>query len=178
MEMTEKNKSSLSAMMETSMDKIRQMVDSNTIVGEPITTPDGVTLIPVSRLSYGFGCGGGDYGKNKENSGAGCGAGVRVEPMAFLVVKGGVTRMLPVGTPAITTVDRVIEMVPELLDRVELFVRLWNALNSLPEIQGRRIDAHIILGKSIKEIAEAEGVHEESVRQSIKRGLERMKKTF
>ena len=60
MEMTEKNKNSLSAMMETSMDKIRQMVDSNTIVGEPITTPDGVTLIPVSRLSYGFGCGGGD----------------------------------------------------------------------------------------------------------------------
>lgn len=66
----------------------------------------------------------------------------------------------------------------EILDRKELFFRLWNALNSLPEIQGRRIDAHIILGKSIKEIAEAEGVHEESVRQSIKRGLERMKKTF
>lgn len=63
----------------------------------------------------------------------------------------------------------------ELLERMELFIRLWNALNSLPEIQGRRIDAHIILGKSIKEIAEAEGVHEESVRQSIKRGLERMK---
>ena len=61
---------------------------------------------------------------------------------------------------------------------MELFIRLWNALNSLPEIQGRRIDAHIILGKSIKEIAEAEGVHEESVRQSIKRGLERMKKNF
>ena len=122
MEMTEKNKSSLSAMMETSMDKIRQMVDSNTIVGEPITTPDGVTLIPVSRLSYGFGCGGGDYGKNKENSGAGCGAGVRVEPMAFLVVKGGVTRMLPVGTPAITTVDRVVEMVPQVMDRVESFI--------------------------------------------------------
>ena len=117
MEMTEK-KNSLSEMMETSMDKIRQMVDSNTIVGEPITTPDGVTLIPISRLSYGFGCGGGDYGKNG-SSGAGCGAGVRVEPMAFLVVKGGVTRMLPVGTPAITTVDRVIEMVPELFDRVE-----------------------------------------------------------
>ena len=122
MEMTEKNKNSLSAMMETSMDKIRQMVDSNTIVGEPITTPDGVTLIPVSRLSYGFGCGGGDYGKNKENSGAGCGAGVRVEPMAFLVVKDGVTRMLPVAAPAITTVDRAIELVPQVLDRVESFI--------------------------------------------------------
>ncbi|WP_236838193.1 sigma-70 region 4 domain-containing protein, partial [Bifidobacterium breve] len=62
--------------------------------------------------------------------------------------------------------------------RMETFLRLWNALNSLPEIQGRRIDAYIILGKSIKEIAEAEGVHEESIRQSIKRGLERMKKLF
>lgn len=66
----------------------------------------------------------------------------------------------------------------ELLERMELFIRLWNALNSLPETQGRRIDAHIILGKSIQEIAEAEGVHEESIRQSIQRGLNRMKKTF
>ena len=115
-------KTPLNDLMDTTMDKIRDMVDSNTIIGEPITTPDGVTVIPVSRVSFGFGAGGGDYGKNKENSGAGCGAGVRVEPMAFLVVKGGVTRMLPVGTPAITTVDRVIEMVPELLDRVEGFV--------------------------------------------------------
>lgn len=66
----------------------------------------------------------------------------------------------------------------ELLERKEQFIRLWNALNSLPELQGRRIDAHLILGLSIKEIALTEGVHEESVRQSIKRGLERMKKTF
>ena len=66
----------------------------------------------------------------------------------------------------------------ELLDRVERFIRLWNALNTLPEVQGRRIDACIILGKSVKEMADAEGVHEESVRQSIKRGLERMRKTF
>ncbi len=66
----------------------------------------------------------------------------------------------------------------ELLDRVEQFIRLWNALNTLPEVQGRRIDACIILGKSVKEVADAEGVHEESVRQSIKRGLERMRKIF
>ena len=66
----------------------------------------------------------------------------------------------------------------ELLERKERFCHLWNALNTLPEVQGRRIDACIILGKSVKEIAEAEGVHEESVRQSIKRGLERMRKTF
>ena len=121
MEMNEK-KNSISAMMEASMGEIREMVDSNTVVGEPITTADGVTLIPVSRLSFGFGCGGGDYGKQQDKLGAGAAAGVRVEPMAFLVVKDGVTRMLPVGTPAITTVDRIVEMVPQVMDRVEGFI--------------------------------------------------------
>lgn len=121
MEMNEK-KNSITAVMEASMTKIREMVDSNTIVGEPITTPDGVTLIPVSRLSFGFGCGGGDYGKQTNQMGAGAGAGVRVEPMAFLVVKDGVTRMLPVAAPAISTVDRAIELVPQVLDRVESFI--------------------------------------------------------
>jgi sporulation protein YtfJ len=121
MEMNEK-KNSISAMMEASMGKIREMVDSNTVVGEPIVTADGVTLIPVSRLSFGFGCGGGDYGKQQDKLGAGAAAGVRVEPMAFLVVKDGVTRMLPVGTPAITTVDRIVEMVPQVMDRVEGFI--------------------------------------------------------
>ena len=115
MENNEK-KNSISAMMEASMDKIRQ------VVGEPINTADGVTLIPVSRLSFGFGCGGGDYGKQPDKVGAAAAAGVRVEPMAFLVVKDGVTRMLPVGTPAITTVDRVVEMVPQVMDRVESFI--------------------------------------------------------
>ena len=121
MEMNEK-KNSITEVMEASMAKIREMVDSNTIVGEPITTPDGVTLIPVSRLSFGFGCGGGDYGKQAAQTGAAAGAGVRVEPMAFLVVKDGVTRMLPVAAPAITTVDRAIELVPQVLDRVENFI--------------------------------------------------------
>ena len=121
MEINEK-KNSISAMMEASMGKIREMVDSNTVVGEPIVTADGVTLIPVSRLSFGFGCGGGDYGKQQDKLGAGAAAGVRVEPMAFLVVKDGVTRMLPVGTPAITTVDRIVEMVPQVMDRVEGFI--------------------------------------------------------
>ena len=121
MEINEK-KNAISAMMEASMGKIREMVDSNTVVGEPIVTADGVTLIPVSQLSFGFGCGGGDYGKQPDKVGAAAAAGVRVEPMAFLVVKDGVTRMLPVGTPAITTVDRIVEMVPQVMDRVEGFI--------------------------------------------------------
>lgn len=87
------------------MSKIRDMVDSNTIIGEPIQTPDGVTLIPVSRLSFGFGCGGGDYGKQAPKFGGASTAGVKVEPVAFLVVKDGVTRVMPVALPAVGTVD-------------------------------------------------------------------------
>ena len=122
MEMNEKKSNSLTSLMETSMGKIREMVDSNSIIGEPITTPNGVTLIPVSRLSFGFGCGGGDYGKQGPKFGGASTAGVKVEPVAFLVVKEGVTRVLPVAIPAVTTVDRVIEMVPEVMDRVENFI--------------------------------------------------------
>lgn len=64
----------------------------------------------------------------------------------------------------------------ELLDRAELFYRLWNALNTLPEVQGRRVDAHIILGKSYRKIAKAEGVNWTSVRESIRAGLAYMRK--
>lgn len=122
MEINEKKGATLSELMQTSMSKVREMVDSNTIIGEPIVTPDGVTLIPVSRLSFGFGCGGGDYGKQAPKFGGASTAGVRVEPVAFLVIKEGVTRVLPVAMPAVGTVDRIIDMVPEVMDRVENFI--------------------------------------------------------
>lgn len=122
MDMNEKKGNSLTELMQSSMSKIREMVDSNTIIGEPIATPDGVTLIPVSRLSFGFGCGGGDYGKQSPKFGGASTAGVRVEPVAFLVIKDGITRVLPVAMPAMTTVDRVIDMVPEVMDRVDNFI--------------------------------------------------------
>ena len=116
-------KTPLNDLMDTTMDKIRDMVDSNTIIGEPIQTPDGVTVIPVSRVSFGFGAGGGDYGKtDTAHFGGGAGAGVKVDPVAFLVVKDGLTRVMPVAIPAAATVDRVLDLVPEVLDRVQNFV--------------------------------------------------------
>ena len=129
-------KSPLSELMESSMSKVREMVDSNTIVGEPIVTADGVTLIPISRLSFGFGCGGGDYGKQAGSNkfGGGSTAGVRVEPVAFLVVRDGVTRVMPVAAPAITTVDRAIELVPQVLDRVENFIERHKAEKAEKEV--------------------------------------------
>ena len=115
-------KTPLNDMMDTAMGKIREMVASNSIIGEPITTPDGVTVIPISRVSFGFGTGGGDYGTAKTNFGGGAGAAVKVDPVAFLIVKDGVTRVMPVAVPAVATVDRVLDLVPEVMDRVENFI--------------------------------------------------------
>lgn len=124
----EKKNNPLSDMMQESMAKVREMADTNTIVGQPIQTPDGVTLIPISRVSFGFGGGGAAFGNKKKegedpgNLGAGIGAGVRVDPVAFLIVKDGITRVMPVAVPAMNTVDRVVEMVPEVMDRVTNFI--------------------------------------------------------
>ena len=116
-------KSPLNDLMRSAVEKVREMADTNAIVGQPITTPDGVTLIPISKVSLGFGCGGGDYGKVQPKSfGGGSGAGVNIAPVAFLVIKDGVTRVLPVAVPPVSTADRVVEMVPNVLDRVEKFL--------------------------------------------------------
>ena len=115
-------KSSLSELMDTTMTRIREMVDSNSIIGEPITTPDGVTVIPVSRVTFGFGTGGSDYGKTVDKFGGGGGAGVKIDPVSFLIVKDGVTRVVPVALPAIGPVDRILDMVPGVVDRVEGFI--------------------------------------------------------
>ena len=120
--MENKEKNSVSELMETTMTKIREMVDSNSVIGEPITTPDGVTLIPVSRVSLGFGSGGGTYGQTSERFGGGAVAGVTPPPGASLVSTSGQPPMMPAAGPATATVDRVLEMAPQLIDRVEGFV--------------------------------------------------------
>ena len=114
-------------MIDTTIAKIREMVNANTVVGEPITTPDGVTIIPVSKVSIGLGGGGTDFvSKNvnrQENPfGGGVGAGVKVSPVAFLVIKEGSVRMLPIAAPASTTADRIVEMVPDTLDKIAAFI--------------------------------------------------------
>lgn len=122
MDNTMDKKNPLSDLMRSTMEKVHEMVDTNTIVGQPITTPDGVTLIPISKVSFGFGGGGGDYGKSpKESFGGGAGAGVKIDPVAFLVIKDGVTRMLPVSAAPKTTVDRIVDMVPDIMDKVEKY---------------------------------------------------------
>lgn len=113
-------------MLENTMAKIREMVDSNSVVGEPIAAGDGVTIVPISKISIGFGGGGSDFHKKTHEQespfGGGVGAGVKVTPVAFLVIKDGSVRMLPVAAPANTTADRIVEMVPDTLDKIASFI--------------------------------------------------------
>ena len=116
--------SNISSLMETTMGKIREMVDVNTVVGSPITTPDGITVLPVSRISYAFATGGSDFRiKEKPGFGGGNGAGVKIEPIGFLIVKDGNVRMVGITPPANNTIDRVIEKAPELMDTLETFFK-------------------------------------------------------
>ena len=113
-------------MLESTIQKIREMVDVNSVIGEPISTPDGVTIIPVSKVSVGFGGGGSDFTKKTtagDNAfGGGVGGGVKVTPICFLIVKDGNVRMMPVAEPANTTADRIVEMVPDTLDKLTAYL--------------------------------------------------------
>ena len=109
-------------MLDNTISKIREMVDVNSVIGNPITTPDGVTIIPVSKVSVGFGGGGSDYTKNQEAFGGGAGGGMKVTPICFLIVKDGAVRMMPVAAPANTTADRIVEQVPDVLDKIASFI--------------------------------------------------------
>lgn len=113
-------------MLDNTIAKIRELVDANSVIGEPIVTGD-VTIIPVSKISIGLGGGGSDFASAKATHadypfGGGVGAGVKVTPVAFLIIKEGSVRMVPVATPANTTADRLVEMVPDTLDKIAAFV--------------------------------------------------------
>ena len=116
-------------MMGSSIQKIKDMVDVNTIIGDPIQTPDGVTIIPVSKVKVGYAGGGSDfapksYPANKANAfGGGSGASVSITPVAFLVIKGESVRLLPVAEPASNSLERLVEMLPELVDQISTAIK-------------------------------------------------------
>ncbi len=109
----------IQGMMDTSMQKIKEMVDVNTIIGEPIHCPDGTMIIPVSKVTYGFASGGSDFPTKTEKDlfGGGSGAGITISPVAFLTISNGEVKLLPIA-PANNTADRIVEMVPDVVDKV------------------------------------------------------------
>ncbi len=106
----------INGMMDTTMEKIRKMVDVNTIVGDPISCPDGTIIIPVSKVGFGFAAGGSDWPSKtpKELFGGGSGAGVSIQPIAFLVISNGEVRLLKMEADA-SAISGVIEAIPSAI---------------------------------------------------------------
>lgn len=113
----------IQGLMGTAMQGLREMVDVNTIIGDPVTTPDGTVIIPVSKVAFGFGSGGSDFPSKtpKELFGGGTGGGISIQPLAFLVVSGGDVKLLQMDASS-NTADKMVNMVPEVIDKIsELF---------------------------------------------------------
>ena len=110
---------SVEGLMSVSVDKIRELVDANTVVGTPIQMGDGITLIPVSKISYGFASGGSDLPTQKAGDlfGGGAGAGIHITPVAFLTVKNGEINLLPVVSKP-DSMDRLLSMIPDAVDKL------------------------------------------------------------
>lgn len=139
----EKN-NSLAELISTTMEHVRTMADANTIIGTPIQA-EGVTLIPVSRMSFGVAGGGTEFSTKKQSAGdnsfgGGSGASAKLEPVAFLVVREGSVKLLPVAPPPATTVDRVIETVPEVVDKVTGFIESQQAKKEQKAAQAAESD--------------------------------------
>ena len=111
-------------LMGVSMDKIREMVDVQTIIGEPILVGTEITIIPISKVSYGFASGGSDLPAKvpKDLFGGGTGAGVSIQPVAFLVVQNGDVRLLQM-TEGGDTANNLIRTLPEVVNKVTDMVK-------------------------------------------------------
>lgn len=109
------------------MEKIKQMVDVDTVMGSPVTAPDGTVIIPVSKVSYGFAGGGTDLPTKQQQQAAnglflgGSGAAITVNPIAFLTVREGSVRVLQIE-PYFSSVDRAIEKIPDVVDQLSAIV--------------------------------------------------------
>ena len=116
------NKKPLEGLMGVTMEQIKQMVDVNTVIGDPITTPDGSVIIPVSRVVYGFASGGSSFvvkaSPNKDLFGGGAGAGVTINPVAFIVITNGNAKVLSIDTPNSNVAEKALAMAPEMIDKI------------------------------------------------------------
>ena len=118
------SKTAVNEILGISIEKIKEMADVNAIIGEPIRLPDGTTIIPVSKVSYGFASGGSDLPSkyDKDLFGGGAGAGISIKPEGFLVIKDGSAKMVPVNAPN-DPISSAINNVPEVIDKVSAFVK-------------------------------------------------------
>lgn len=117
----------IEGLMDVTLEKIKSMVDSSTVVGDPITSADGTLILPISKLTFGFASGGSDFPSktSKDLFGGGGGAGVTVIPVAFLVVKDGNVRMIQLADTS-NNIDRAISLFPDMVDKISALFKKKN----------------------------------------------------
>lgn len=129
----------IEGLMLTAMNSIRDMIDVNTIVGDPIQTSTGIVVIPISKVSFGFAAGGSEfkgetideYKKQEKDEqiqyrlpfGGGAGAGVSINPVAFLVIQGEIVKLLPIDNS--TAIDRLLDYIPDLFEKVNNMINKY-----------------------------------------------------
>lgn len=114
----------IQGIMDSAMENIKQMVDVNTIIGDAVETPDGTIIIPVSRVSFGFGSGGSEFNSNESKDsdsvsnpfGGGCAGGVTIHPVAFLIVGKDGVKLMPIEHGS--NVDRILDLVPDVISKI------------------------------------------------------------
>lgn len=128
------NEHPINDLMGVTMEKIREMVDVNTIVGTPITCADGATIIPISKVSYGFASGGSDLPAKVEKDlfGGGSGAGISIQPVAFLVILNGEVKLMQLSIDA-STPNALINLVPDVMEKISGFMSSRNDKNPKAE---------------------------------------------
>ena len=114
----------INGLIDSALQNLRRLVDANTIIGQPVLTPDGTTIIPVSKVSFGFASGGSDLptAKAGEPFGGGAGGGVSIQPLGFLVIREGHVELLQLNESK-TTADRVVNLMPEMVDKLSALLK-------------------------------------------------------
>ena len=125
------------------MEKIREMVDVNTIIGDAITSPDGTTIIPVSKVSFGFASGGSDLPTQAaEKFAGGAGAGVTVKPVAFIVItRDGDVKLMELGNSKPSAIEGVIDAIPNVVEKIKGFIGDKKKKDEEPEEEENSDDA-------------------------------------
>jgi len=134
----------INGLMETAMQSIKDMVDVNTIVGEPVESKDGTIIIPISKVSFGFGAGGSDFGQKNitasdSNFGGGSGGGATIEPVAFMVVGKEEIKLMPVEK-ASSPAQEIIDSVPTLLDKIVKLFKKKSTTEETPQEEAQTVE--------------------------------------
>jgi len=140
------NENPIQALMTTTMESIKKMIDVNTVVGEAVTTDDGTIIIPVTKVSFGFAASGLEMQKQQNQQadtkypfGGGSGCGAKIEPIAFLVIAGGNVKLIPVKSGQ-SPVEKILELVPELVDKANGLIKEYSHKSAKHKSSSKDLD--------------------------------------